>query len=120
MKFAIAVVILALGVFAQAGYVPLAYNLPYAAPLAAYQYAPLSYTARSLPLTYAAAPAIHYDYAPAVHTYAELRTPAAAIIPVAAEGTYTAVNKGAIHVAPLPGHSQSASSVNLEPAPGTY
>ncbi|KAJ6632680.1 Adult cuticle protein 1 [Pseudolycoriella hygida] len=115
MKFAIAVVILALGVFAQAGYVPLAYNLPYAAP-----YAPLSYTARSLPLTYAAAPAIHYDYAPAVHTYAELRTPAAAIIPVAAEGTYTALNKGAVHVASLPGHSQSISSVNLEPALGTY
>lgn len=86
---------MALAVSAQAGYAPiapLAYSLPYAAP---YQYAPLSYTARSLPLTYAAAaPAFYnynYDYAPAIraypaiNTYAELRSHAA-IVPVAAEG----------------------------------
>ncbi|XP_037040243.1 adult cuticle protein 1-like [Bradysia coprophila] len=132
MKFTIAVVMMALAVSAQAGYAPiapLAYSLPYAAP---YQYAPLSYTARSYPLayaaapTYAAAPAFYnYEYAPAIraypeiNTYAELRSPAT-IVPVAAEGTYTAINKGAVHVAPLPGHSLSASSVNLESAPGTY
>ncbi|XP_054743987.1 adult cuticle protein 1-like [Anastrepha obliqua] len=38
---------------------------------------------------------------------------------VAAEGTYVAKTRGAVHVAPLPGHIQSAASVNLEPAPGT-
>ncbi|XP_055917731.1 adult cuticle protein 1-like [Eupeodes corollae] len=37
----------------------------------------------------------------------------------AAEGTYVAKTRGAVHVAPLPGHAQSAASVNLEPAPGT-
>ncbi|KAG4073785.1 hypothetical protein HA402_001009 [Bradysia odoriphaga] len=126
MKFTIAVVMMALAVSAQAGlapFAPLAYSLPYAAP---YQYAPLSYTARSLPLAYAAAPAFYnYEYAPAIraypeiNTYAEIRSPAA-IVPVAAEGTYTAINKGAVHVAPLPGHGLSASSVNLESAPGTY
>lgn len=32
---------------------------------------------------------------------------------------YVAATRGAVHTAPLPGHSQSASSINLEPAPGT-
>lgn len=88
---------MALAISAQAGYVPLAYSLPYATPYqyapyqyAQYQYAPLSYTAQSLPLTYAAAPAaFNYGYAPALRTYpetfAEYRSPAA-IVPVAAEG----------------------------------
>ncbi|XP_067624090.1 adult cuticle protein 1 [Eurosta solidaginis] len=40
-----------------------------------------------------------------------------AVAPV--EGTYVAKTRGAVHVAPLPGHAQSAASVNLEPAPGT-
>lgn len=92
-QFTIAVVMMALAVSAQAALLPLSpYSLPYSLPYAApYQYAPLSYTAQSLPLTYAAAPALHYEYAPTlraypdVHTYAELRSPAA-IIPVAAEG----------------------------------
>lgn len=89
---------MALAVSVQASIVPLTYSLPYAAaPLSYAQlpYAPLSYTARSLPLAYAAAPApaIQYEYAPALRAYpevqysavAELRSPAA-IIPVAAEG----------------------------------
>lgn len=38
---------------------------------------------------------------------------------VAAQGTYVAQTRGAVHVAPLEGHVNSAASVNLEPAPGT-
>lgn len=96
LQFTIAVVMMALAISAQAAIVPLAYSLPYGAPYAAYQYSPyqynpLAYTAQSLPLTYAAAPAIQYEYAPAIRSYpgapafAELRSPAT-IIPVAAEG----------------------------------
>lgn len=40
-----------------------------------------------------------------------------AVAPV--EGTYIAKTLGAVHIAPLPGHANSAASVNLEPAPGT-
>ncbi|XP_055838567.1 adult cuticle protein 1-like [Episyrphus balteatus] len=47
-----------------------------------------------------------------------LPAPVAPVV-VAAEGTYVAKTRGAVHVAPLPGHLQSAASVNLEPAPGT-
>lgn len=36
-----------------------------------------------------------------------------------AEAKYTAVNRGAVHTAPLPGHVLSQSSVNLQPADGT-
>ncbi|XP_055917911.1 adult cuticle protein 1-like [Eupeodes corollae] len=38
---------------------------------------------------------------------------------VGVEGTYVAKTRGAVHVAPLAGHTQSAASVNLQPAPGT-
>lgn len=108
-----------LAVAAQSSVVPLTYAAyPWAAaPWAA---APISYTAHSAPLAHYA----HYDHpahysavayaAPAVH-YA-----APALVPVHAEATYTAANRGAVHVASLPGHSQSAASINLEAAPGTY
>lgn len=33
--------------------------------------------------------------------------------------SYVAANRGAVHVAPLPGHSLDATSVNYEAAPGT-
>jgi len=46
---------------------------------------------------------------------------APAVVAVAApEASYVAKTRGAVHVAPLPGHVQSAASVNLEPAPGTW
>lgn len=46
--------------------------------------------------------------------------PAPAVVAVAAApASYVAKTRGAVHVAPLPGHIQSAASVNLEPAPGT-
>ncbi|CAD7079321.1 unnamed protein product [Hermetia illucens] len=114
MKFVIAVVMLALAAGAQSGYVP----LPYLA-------SPLSYTAVSGPGYYAAAPgavAVHASplvsaySAPAITAYS---APVVAPAVVAAEGSYVAQNRGAVHVAPLPGHLNSAASVNLEPAPGT-
>ena len=35
------------------------------------------------------------------------------------EGVYVAKTRGAVHTAPLAGHVNSATSVNLAPAPGT-
>ncbi|XP_004521789.1 adult cuticle protein 1-like [Ceratitis capitata] len=35
-------------------------------------------------------------------------------------GVYVAKTRGAIHTAPLPGHLNSATSVNVAPAPGTW
>lgn len=32
---------------------------------------------------------------------------------------YVAINRGAIHIAPLIGHVQSVKTTNLEPAPAT-
>lgn len=121
-----------MAVCAQAGLIsPLAYS--------AYSYAPLPVVARPIdgtyterqfiaprliapysyaaPLAYAAAPypAAHYYSAPAPLAYAA----PAAVVATPLEATYTAANRGAVHVAPLPGHTESTSSVNLEAAPGT-
>ncbi|XP_055915932.1 adult cuticle protein 1-like [Eupeodes corollae] len=111
MKFAIvAVVVFALAITsAQASVVPLILGAP----------APISYTAVHGPtLTIAGLPsvAVHSPAAVAVHA-APVVVPAPVV--VAAEGTYVAKTRGAVHVAPLPGHLNSAASVNLEPAPGT-
>ncbi|CAD6999771.1 adult cuticle protein 1 [Ceratitis capitata] len=35
-------------------------------------------------------------------------------------GVYVAKTRGAVHTAPLPGHINSATSLNLAPAPGTW
>uniref|UniRef100_A0A1A9W1T8 Uncharacterized protein n=1 Tax=Glossina brevipalpis TaxID=37001 RepID=A0A1A9W1T8_9MUSC len=35
-------------------------------------------------------------------------------------GVYTAKTRGAVHTAPLAGHVNSATSVNVAPAPGTH
>lgn len=43
----------------------------------------------------------------------------APVVVPAPSGTYVAKTRGAVHVAPLPGHVQSAVSANLQPAPGT-
>ncbi|XP_055853197.1 adult cuticle protein 1-like [Episyrphus balteatus] len=42
----------------------------------------------------------------------------AAAVPVHG-ASYVAQTRGAVHTAPLPGHIQSAASVNVAPAPGT-
>ncbi|XP_055918224.1 adult cuticle protein 1-like [Eupeodes corollae] len=54
---------------------------------------------------------------PAVALPAPVAVAAPAVVGV--EGTYVAKTRGAVHVAPLAGHTQSAASVNLQPAPGT-
>ncbi|KAH8352395.1 hypothetical protein KR084_003852, partial [Drosophila pseudotakahashii] len=57
----------------------------------------------------------------AAHGPAVVAAHAPAVVAVAApEASYVAKTRGAVHVAPLPGHVQSAASVNLEPAPGTW
>lgn len=53
--------------------------------------------------------------APVQHSYVVKQTPAV-VAAVQGEAKYTAVNRGALHEAPLPGHSLSQTSVNLEPA----
>ncbi|XP_055920893.1 adult cuticle protein 1-like [Eupeodes corollae] len=46
---------------------------------------------------------------------------AAITAPVSVAGaSYVAQTRGAVHTAPLPGHIQSAASVNVAPAPGTW
>ncbi|XP_037711576.1 adult cuticle protein 1 [Drosophila subpulchrella] len=68
------------------------------------------------PLLIQSGPAVIAAPAPAV-----IAAHAPAVVAVAApEASYVAKTRGAVHVAPLPGHVQSAASVNLEPAPGTW
>lgn len=48
-----------------------------------------------------------------------------AVVPVPAvvahgPASFVAKTRGAVHVAPLPGHLNSVASVNLQPAPGTW
>lgn len=76
---------------------------------------PLTYAAHAYPAPLAYAAPLHY--AAPIHT--PLTYAAPVIAAARLEPSYTAVNRGAVHVAPLPGHSESTSSVNLEPAPGT-
>ncbi|KAH8317645.1 hypothetical protein KR074_003223 [Drosophila pseudoananassae] len=88
--------------------------VPAAVPLAIAPHGPV--LIQSGPAVVAApAPAVVAAHAPVV-----LAAPAPAVVAVAApEASYVAKTRGAVHVAPLPGHIQSAASVNLEPAPGT-
>lgn len=102
----------------QAGVLPLAYSAswPYAAPLAwdgITQYASLPHSSviASTPLVRTA------HWAPEPVLYAA--TPAITRI-IPGEAKYTAVNRGAIHEAPLPGHALSQTSLNVAPAPGTW
>ncbi|XP_017029421.1 adult cuticle protein 1 [Drosophila kikkawai] len=68
------------------------------------------------PVLIQSGPAVIAAPAPAV-----VAAHAPAVVAVAApEASYVAKTRGAVHVAPLPGHVQSAASVNLEPAPGTW
>ncbi|XP_031632239.1 adult cuticle protein 1-like [Contarinia nasturtii] len=130
MKFIISVVILALAVYSDAGFLPPAvidisagpwnhygsYGLPAALPY----------------LGLPAAPAYHgYPYfgpgptlttsGPWGHSAAWGPTTAYQVNPLASahDGKYVAANRGSVHVAPLVGHTQSVSSSNLQPAPGT-
>lgn len=87
---------------------PLAYSAPVvSAPVAytGYAHAAPVYAARSV----VAAPVVYS--APTVYS-------APAVIAKHA-ATYTAVNKGSVHTAPLEGHVVDQTSLNLASAPGT-
>uniref|UniRef100_A0A182S0D9 Cuticle protein n=1 Tax=Anopheles funestus TaxID=62324 RepID=A0A182S0D9_ANOFN len=70
------------------------WNYAYQTPIAPVAAAPLAYVEP-------------YAYQPAVAVVAQK------------EARYLAANRGAVHEAPLPGHTVNQQSLNLEPAPGT-
>ncbi|XP_055920846.1 adult cuticle protein 1-like [Eupeodes corollae] len=114
MKFAVfAVVVLALALGAQSSVI-----LGAPGPLLAVSGPAGLVTVPGAVSIQAAPGAVSIQSAPGVIS---LQTAPAVVAPVVvgAEGTYVAKTRGAVHVAPLPGHAQSAASVNLEPAPGT-
>lgn len=125
MKCIAAVVVIAFVGFANAGILP-------AYPYAAYAAAPLAdgtYTSIPAPHLYAAAPAPlafrsyeaphFYAAAPAPLAYAYAAPAPLTVAAIPGEARYTAINRGALHDAPLPGHALSQTSLNLQPAPGT-
>ncbi|NJI29825.1 hypothetical protein HBI98_21925, partial [Aeromonas veronii] len=120
-----AVAIVALAVAAEAGYPYAGY--PYGAtviqanapawPYAGYPYAhAAAYPYAGYPAAVAAYAAPHAAYLAA--PYAPLASVAhhAGVVPGATSVTAT---RGAVHVAPLPGHAVSQKQLNLAPAPGT-
>lgn len=92
--------------YVVSGYESSAYvAAPYAYP-AAHSYAvpAVSYASTAIhPVSYAAPAVVH----------------AAPVHVVQKEARYLAANRGAVHEAPLPGHTVNQQSLNLEPAPGT-
>ncbi|CAD6999770.1 unnamed protein product [Ceratitis capitata] len=110
MKFAVSVVLFALALgFAHCSVIPLVSSvngLVLASP------GSVAVHASAVPAVVAAPSPVQIITSPVV-------SPAVVAVAPAAEGTYVAKTRGAVHVAPLPGHVQSAASVNLEPAPGT-
>lgn len=64
----------------------------------------------------AAGPAYPAAYLAHSHAHIHAHEP---VIVAAAPATYVAANRGIVHTAPLPGHAISATSLNLDPAPGT-
>ncbi|XP_055837154.1 adult cuticle protein 1-like [Episyrphus balteatus] len=114
MKFAVfAVVVLALALGAQSSVI-----LGAPGPLLAVSGPAGIVTVPGAVSIQAAPGAISLQQGPAVAVAAPAVVAAAPVV-VGAEGTYVAKTRGAVHVAPLPGHLQSAASVNLQPAPGT-
>uniref|UniRef100_A0AAG5D736 Cuticle protein n=1 Tax=Anopheles atroparvus TaxID=41427 RepID=A0AAG5D736_ANOAO len=122
-----AVAVIALAVAAEAGYPYAGYgatviqaNAP-AWPYAGYPYA----HAAAYPYAHAAYPAAIDAYHGAAHAaiyaaphYGPAASVAhhAGVVPGATSVTAT---RGAVHVAPLPGHAVSQKQLNLAPAPGT-
>jgi hypothetical protein len=79
--------------------------------------APLVKQVVAAPQTIIAAP---NTIVPAPLAYASpLAVAHAPVVVAKAAASYTAVNRGAVHTAPLPGHDVSQTSLNLAPAPGT-
>ncbi|XP_058825902.1 cuticle protein 16.5-like [Topomyia yanbarensis] len=116
--------------------------LTYAATPYTYAAAPIAYAAAphttvvqsnvvpkyAAPVAYAAAPALTYssvdstvvEAAPAIvaQPATVVAQPAVAVV-AQPEARYLAANRGSVHDAPLPGHTVSQQSLNLEAAAGT-
>ncbi|XP_043662584.1 adult cuticle protein 1 [Drosophila teissieri] len=134
MKFAVVVVLFALAYGVNSSVVPLltsAHGLVVGAPAVAGSVAiQASAVPAAVPLALSPAGPVLIQSGPAVvaapvpavvSAPAVVAAHAPAVVAVAApEASYVAKTRGAVHVAPLPGHVQSAASVNLEPAPGTW
>nr|XP_029715687.1 adult cuticle protein 1-like [Aedes albopictus] len=119
MKCIAAVVMMALAfVASEASWAPLAYSAYHASPLA-YTVPHATYVQQNwgAPVAYSAAyaPALSYAYQSSVVPTAYAYQPAVAVV-AQKEARYLAANRGAVHDAPLPGHTVSQQSLNLEPA----
>ncbi|ETN59274.1 cuticle protein [Anopheles darlingi] len=119
MKCAIVAVVLALAVVSEAGVLPWGWpygGLPAAVPVAAWPPAAIhaAYPAYAPHAALWAAP--HAAILAAPHAPAASVAHHAGVVPGATSVTAT---RGAVHVAPLPGHAVSQQQLNLAPAPGT-
>ncbi|XP_062552608.1 adult cuticle protein 1-like [Armigeres subalbatus] len=124
MKFIVAAVVLALAVASEASW-PAA-GLPWGGPWGTVVQAnapawPAAHWGGAWPAAaaYGAWPGAHWAGAwPAAHWGAPAASVAhhAGVVPGA---TSVTANRGAVHVAPLPGHAISQQQLNLAPAPGT-
>ncbi|XP_058122501.1 adult cuticle protein 1-like [Anopheles ziemanni] len=119
MKCAIVAVVLALAVASEAGVLPWGWpygGLPAAVPVASWPPAAIhaAYPAWAPHAAIYAAP--HAAILAAPHGPAASVAHHAGVVPGATSVTAT---RGAVHVAPLPGHAVSQQQLNLAPAPGT-
>ncbi|XP_063709281.1 adult cuticle protein 1-like [Culicoides brevitarsis] len=87
----------------------------YSAKVVAPAPAPLAYTTKvvAAPVAYEAAKVVA---APVAYEATKYVSAPIAHIEVEGEAKYTAINRGAVHEAPLPGHKLSQTSLNLAPA----
>ncbi|XP_050078802.1 adult cuticle protein 1-like [Anopheles maculipalpis] len=119
MKVAVVAVVLALAVVSEAGVLPWGWpyaGLPAAVPVASWPPAAIhaAYPAYAPHAALWAAP--HAAILAAPHGPAASVAHHAGVVPGATSVTAT---RGAVHVAPLPGHAVSQQQLNLAPAPGT-
>lgn len=122
-----AFVILALAVV-NASVIPYgAWGSPWAAPWGhsvsgTYQHIAAPHYLAAPYAAHLAYPYAHVDHvahiAPAATILAGSHAAHVAAVPHAA--SYIAANRGSVHTAPLPGHTDSVASVNDAPAPGTW
>ncbi|XP_053692472.1 adult cuticle protein 1-like [Sabethes cyaneus] len=122
MKCIAAVVMMALAVVASGNV--LTYSAPWAYSSTVVQQNVVPRWAAPIPVSYAAtnvvSPVAYAAPAPVAVAYNNVVPAVAPVAVVApAEARYLAANRGAVHDAPLPGHTVSQQSLNLEPAVGT-
>ncbi|XP_001845132.2 adult cuticle protein 1 [Culex quinquefasciatus] len=131
MKCIAAVVMMALAVVAEAGLAPVFYGAAAVAypghttvvqgnqadPKQITELPAITYSAPALTYSYPALQPAYYPYAGLPLTYAApLPAIAAPAVVYQKEARYLAANRGAVHEAPLAGHTVSQQSLNLEPA----